>query len=577
MGKGIFHALLSIFLILAAIFTGNEQITHFLAPAVEPGMFSRINDGALLFRIIVFIDGILLLVYTYYQNKNNIKVNAEKYPPLWTPKNNQPAIWNEFSYYWQTIGIILTAAFILRIISLNSDLWIDEVFTVVNYVRLPIGQIVTDYSTDNQHIFFSVLSHISTTIFGEHPWSIRLPSLLFGVASIWATMKLASLVYGKRIAIYAGLLMTISYHHIWFSQNARGYAILLFGATLSTYYLLRALQYQKWRYWVGYATILAFSIWTHITAVFIALAHAIVIFILLVNDGNIRVRIWKPLSGFLLTAWITIHLHALILPQMIDFYMQPGAGGGLQKTVMQNPMWLLQETLRNLGIDPSFQWVAIAGILTLLIPVGYWLFKQDRVFTAISTLPGVLLFATMFYLGRNLWPRMFFFEMSAIIILMVISLLTLGIFTRTKLLKSAPKHYAELPLAILVILFMMKLPALYQYPKQDFTGARDYVKNNMHRNDKVVVLAHAGYVFTNYYAKEWKTANSIADLRKYQSQEGCTWILYSLPQHIKNAMPEISHAIKKDYKLQKIFHGTLGGGDIFIHRSKCVDKSIPDK
>lgn len=160
---------------------------------------------------------------------------------------------------------------------------------------------------------------------------------------------------------------------------------------------------------------------------------------------------------------------------------------------------------------------------------------------------------------------------------MVISLLTLGIFTRTKLLKSAPKHYAELPLAILVILFMMKLPALYQYPKQDFTGARDYVKNNMHRNDKVVVLAHAGYVFTNYYAKEWKTANSIADLRKYQSQEGCTWILYSLPQHIKNAMPEISHAIKKDYKLQKIFHGTLGGGDIFIHRSKCVDKSIPDK
>ncbi len=575
MGKGLFYVLLSIFLILAAVFTGNEQITHFLAPAAEPGMFSKINDGALLFRIIIFIDGILLLLYSYYQYKGNIQASTEKYPPLWTPNKNQPTVWHEYSYYWQTVSIILIAAFILRIISLNSDLWIDEVFTVVNYVRLPIGQIVTDYSTDNQHIFFSVLSHISITIFGEHSWSIRLPSLLFGVASIWATMKLASLVFGKRIAIYAGLLMAISYHHIWFSQNARGYAILLFGATLSTYYLLKALQHQKWRYWIGYATISAFSIWTHITAVFISLAHGIVIFILLINDGNIKARLWTPLAGFLLTAWITIHLHALILPQMIAFYMQPGAGGGgLRKTAMQSPMWLLQETLRNLGISTSYHWIAIAGILALTIPVGYWLFKQDRVFTTISTLPGVLLFATMFYLGRNLWPRMFFFEMSAIIIMIVIALLTLGIYIRRKLFNNASKYYADFPLVILSILFMMKLPALYQYPKQDFTGARDYVRKNMGNNDKVIVLGHAGFVYTSYYAKEWKNALSITDMKKYQSTNGYTWVLYSIPDYIENVMPEISRSLKKDYTLQKIFHGTLGNGDIFVQKSNRSGQKI---
>ena len=72
-------------------------------------------------------------------------------------------------------------------------------------------------------------------------------------------MRLARLVYGNRAAVMTGLLLTLSWHHIWFSQNARGYTILLFGTVLATDLLLRALRDGLWRYWVGYALVIAFS------------------------------------------------------------------------------------------------------------------------------------------------------------------------------------------------------------------------------------------------------------------------------------------------------------------------------
>lgn len=98
---------------------------------------------------------------------------------------------------------------ILRIISLNNDLWIDEVITVANFIRLPAGEILTDFSNDNQHLFFPLLSHFSVCIFGGSAWAIRLSSVLFDFASIIAAIHLATLVYGRRVAVYSELLLSI--------------------------------------------------------------------------------------------------------------------------------------------------------------------------------------------------------------------------------------------------------------------------------------------------------------------------------------------------------------------------------
>jgi uncharacterized membrane protein len=48
------------------------------------------------------------------------------------------------------------------------------------------------------------------------------------VASIGALYLLGRAVAGPTEALFAAALMTVAYHHVWFSQNARGYSGLLF-------------------------------------------------------------------------------------------------------------------------------------------------------------------------------------------------------------------------------------------------------------------------------------------------------------------------------------------------------------
>ncbi len=408
-------------------------------------------------------------------------------------------------------------------------------------------------------------------IFGESPWAIRLPSLLFGVASIWAAMKLATLVYGKRVAFYTGLLLTFSYHHIWFSQNARGYAILLFGTIYSTYLLLRVLESGKSRYWFAYALVIALSAWAHITAVFVSIAHAIVIILLLIKSGDIKNKNWSRIafavSGFLLAGWLTLHFYALILPQMIDFFTQPGAGTGVIQTEWRNPLWLFNEAFRSLGVGAAFGWIGILTVLAIAITACYWYMKHDWVFVLLAILPGILLGLTMFALGRNLWPRMFLNEIGFLITFIVIAALFTGDVLRKKLLPAAHHLLIDLPVILFVIVFLIGLPKVYQYPKQDFTGARDFVRNSMEKEDSVIGIHMAGRMYNIYYAKDWPEVNTLDELNRLKSQHGYTWILYTLPRHIKVALPLVYKTLQQEFKIIKIFPGTLGNGEIVVMRS----------
>src|SRR5690606_29426767 len=107
-------------------------------------------------------------------------------------------------------------------------------------------------------------------------WSIRLPALVFGVASVPMLYVLGREVASRREALLAAALLTVSYHHIWFSQNARGYTMLAFFAMLATYLLLRGVRTRSRRTFVAYGVVLALSTFTHLTTVFLIGAHVLI-------------------------------------------------------------------------------------------------------------------------------------------------------------------------------------------------------------------------------------------------------------------------------------------------------------
>src|SRR5579864_5831665 len=308
---------------------------------------------------------------------------------------------------WAVILALMVVAAVLRAIGLNRDLWLDEIYTLIMTVRHPLREILTIFPGDNQHMFYSVLARISVVLFGEHPWTLRLPSLVFGVAAVPALYFLARQVTTRRESLLAALLLTVSYHHVWFSQNARGYSGMLFWTLLCTIYLLRGLSSPKWSNWIFYAVAAALGTYTYLMMVLVVFAHAAICAYLLFfpsKKESYRVTSWKqPAAGMVLAGMLTVLLYAPVMLQMKHFFNQPSKMQGVS-----TPMWALLETLRGLQIGLGS--AAALGVAGALFAVGLWSYwRESGVVAALFVMPGLATAAGAIAARGTMYPRFYFY------------------------------------------------------------------------------------------------------------------------------------------------------------------------
>ncbi len=138
------------------------------------------------------------------------------------------------------LGLILVLATGLRFWKLGSDLWFDELVDLINYVRRPLGEILSHSPGFFPHVFFDALARCSIKLFGESALTFRLPAAVFGVLGVGAIFYLGRRLAGTREALLSALLLATSYHHVFFSQDARGYTMQVFFTALATAALVRA-------------------------------------------------------------------------------------------------------------------------------------------------------------------------------------------------------------------------------------------------------------------------------------------------------------------------------------------------
>jgi mannosyltransferase len=85
-----------------------------------------------------------------------------------------------------------------------------------------------------QSPFYYALVRISVDALGPSPFALRLPSLLFGVGLLWACLPLAQAIFGdRRVALFAVAAFAVNERLIFYSQEARPYALALFCLALS--------------------------------------------------------------------------------------------------------------------------------------------------------------------------------------------------------------------------------------------------------------------------------------------------------------------------------------------------------
>jgi 4-amino-4-deoxy-L-arabinose transferase-like glycosyltransferase len=263
-------------------------------------------------------------------------------------------------------GLTLLAA-LLRFPTLDvQSFWLDEAVTV-DVLRGSLGHVLSGVvDSESTPPLYYVLAWLWSQFSGLGEAGLRSFSALLGTATIpvvWgAGRRLAGAGTGSpagdRAGAIAALLAAVNPLLIWYSQEARAYALLVFLAALSFLLFLRALDEPTRGRLVAWGCVGALALATHYFAFFLLLAE------LLVYARARGLRASLPAVAPMVLAGIA--LAPLLLHQAKAERAGFISGQPFGTRVLQVPKQLL------IGYSSPAQ-VATGVVSTLLFLAGVWL------------------------------------------------------------------------------------------------------------------------------------------------------------------------------------------------------------
>ena len=218
-----------------------------------------------------------------------------------------------------TLALVVACltALVLGVVRISTpSIWVDESFTA-----RAMGESYFSYLTDQYHwLYYSVMKPW-TMLAGTSEWAIRFPSVLGAMLACALLVTLAYRLYGGRVAVAGGLLLATSPFIVKWSQQARGYTLMLALTVLAMLLLVRALDRGTRGSWAAYG---------------LALAAAIV---------------WHPVGGFLALPAQLVYAY-----QRRDRVLPHGLLAGVIVCLLALP-WAGQIAIRSTGEQASINWI----------------------------------------------------------------------------------------------------------------------------------------------------------------------------------------------------------------------------
>ena len=124
----------------------------------------------------------------------------------------------------------------------------DEGLILRFYAYSPLEVIATTYFGEfSHHVFHTIILHFMVMGFGEdNELAIRFPVFVFAIFCLWMIFKVAFQLTGSnKIAIVSLIIATFLPIHIFWSQTARGYSLIMFFSIFQVYLTIRLLESAK--------------------------------------------------------------------------------------------------------------------------------------------------------------------------------------------------------------------------------------------------------------------------------------------------------------------------------------------
>lgn len=281
---------------------------------------------------------------------------------------------------WVVLSITGLAA-ALRLAGLgDQSFWFDECFTYT-VTRAPLSNSLEALLVAGIYspLYFLLLRPL-TALAGFSEYAFRFPSAAFGTLTVPVIYHLGRRLMGERAGVLAALLLALCPFHIWYSQDARMYAPLVFFSLAAMERFTRVMR--GGRHWAAFAACSGLAYLMHYAAlslIYVQLVH------LLPHLKRARlVRRWflaQAAAAAPLLPWAALYVVRGIRPAGLDWIPRPGLLAPLRTlwnfTTGDVETFTPLVALLAIGTAAAFlrglfPWDALRRLLTawLALPVG---------------------------------------------------------------------------------------------------------------------------------------------------------------------------------------------------------------
>lgn len=380
--------------------------------------------------------------------------------------------------------LILLVALFIRLLSLNQSLWLDEATTALT-ANLSLYDFFHRFMPGDFHPpLYYIVVRLWTEYFGINEFSLRMPSLIFGLGTIVFTYLIASNIgKSKWIAPLAALMVATNGLMVYYSQEARMYAMACFLVTAVIYFFMQ-------RLWLMFSLSLAMLGMTDYLALLIII----------------------PLTYL---GYKKKEFYLSLIPLALAY-------------LIWAPTFLIQLTVGASVKTSSPLWWKILGTLSLknalLIPVKFVLGRINfENFTLYSTIAGltVIIYAKILYMAKGapkiLWMWLLMPIVTGMALAIKIPTLTyfrflfcipaLYILIAFGISKISPTRFKIVAFVALLIInlattfYYLTNPAFH---REDWKSLVSFIESNRIENSVVLFRADSNQEAYKYYAPETK-------------------------------------------------------------------------
>jgi len=230
-----------------------------------------------------------------------------------------------------TFWVVVTLALGLRLFQLGQNsLWIDEIASLRTIAGSfwEVAEAAMRHNAFEPPLYFWLLD-IAAQLFGMSEVGVRLVSAIAGALTIpvvWLLVR--EMTRREDVAALCATLLALNPLHIWYSQEARPYALMVLFGSAALLCFARAARSGSTRDWAGFAIATALALLSHVfggTALLTAWAWAL----LRGNRAALRPLLGASLAVVILIAPFYVPLfHATVIATNVGAH--PRALTGLE-------------------------------------------------------------------------------------------------------------------------------------------------------------------------------------------------------------------------------------------------------